>query len=120
MPGKLNGPMTAATPSGCRIIISSMPVATSSKFLPCIIMGIPQATSTFSIARRISPFDSAKVLPHSRVIVRAKSSKCSSSRFFSLNKNCTRSVGGVRRQVTKAAAAACAALSTSVAVDKGT
>ena len=33
---------------------------------------MPQATSTFSMARCNSPFDSARVLPHSRVMVRAR------------------------------------------------
>ena len=85
--GKLKGAMIAQTPSGCRIIVSSMPTAMSSELYPWIIVGAPQATSTFSIARRISPRDSARVLPHSRVIVRANSSNCCSSSGFSLKRN---------------------------------
>ena len=50
--------MAAVTPSGWRIIISSIPLATSSRLYPCISVGMPQATSTFSMARRSSARDS--------------------------------------------------------------
>ena len=86
MPGKLNGAMMAVTPSGWRIIISSMPLAMSSELYPWIIAGAPHATSTFSIARRISARDSPMVLPASIVMVRARSSMFSSSSVFSLNR----------------------------------
>src|SRR5271168_4119746 len=82
-------------------------------------MGMPQATSTFSIPRRISAFASAKVLPFSRVVIAASSSMCSSSKFFSLKRYCTRSPGGVLRQAGKASAAACTAASTSPTVEIG-
>src|SRR5919197_1499671 len=68
--GKLNGVMAATTPKGCRMVISSMPRATSSRLWPCMSMVIPQATSTLSMARRISARDSASVLPFSSVIKR--------------------------------------------------
>ena len=109
IPGKLKGAMTAHTPTGCRIMNSSMPVAISSRFVPCMSVGMPQATSTFSMARRISPFASSSVFPHSSVIVRAMSSKFSSSRFFNLKRYWIRWTGGVRRQLSNAAVAAAAA-----------
>jgi hypothetical protein len=76
MPGKLNGQIEATTPTGWRIIYSSMPRATSSEKSPIISIGMPQATSTFSIARRISPRASSSTLPFSIVMLRARSSKC--------------------------------------------
>jgi hypothetical protein len=60
MPGKLNGQMMAATPTGWRIMYSSMPRAMSSEKSPSIIMGMPHAVSTFSMARRISPRASSR------------------------------------------------------------
>ena len=67
MPGKLNGQIEATTPTGWRIMYSSMPRAMSSAKSPSIIIGMPQATSTFSIARRISPLASERILPFSIV-----------------------------------------------------
>ena len=67
-PGKLNGVMAATTPTGWRIISSSMPEAMSSRLLPIISDGMPVATSTFSMPRCSSPSDSASVLPHSCVM----------------------------------------------------
>ena len=72
MPGKLKGAMMAHTPTGWRSMISSMPGAMFSEITPCIKVGMPQATSTFSMERRISPRDSSSVLPHSMVIRRDK------------------------------------------------
>ena len=100
-------------------MISSMPAAMSSELYPWIRIGTPQATSTFSIARRSSPRDSASVLPHSIVIVREISSKFRSSRSFSLNRYWTRSVTGVLRQAGKARWAASTAAPTSRGVDSG-
>ena len=42
---------------------------------PCIRIGIPQATSTFSMVRRISAVASAYVFPHSSVMVCASESR---------------------------------------------
>ncbi len=83
MPGKLNGVMMATTPTGWRIMISSMPRAMSSTLLPIISVGMPHATSTFSMPRRSSPSASASVLPHSRVIAAARSRMLASSSCFS-------------------------------------
>jgi hypothetical protein len=86
MPGKLNGVMIATTPIGWRIISSSTPAAMSSLTRPIIVVGTPVATSTFSMPRRSSPSDSASVLPHSSVMVRASIGNASSSRCFSLKR----------------------------------
>src|ERR1700722_14559730 len=120
MPGKLKGTIAAVTPIGWRIIISAMPRATPSRLYPCIIIGMPQATSTFSMARRISALASVNVLPFSRVMMRAISSTCSSSNTFNLKSGWMRSSGGVRRHSGKAAAAASTAALTSAASAIGT
>ena len=44
--GKLKGVMPAQTPMGWRIVLQSMPAATSFSESPIIRLGIPQATST--------------------------------------------------------------------------
>ncbi len=120
IPGKLKGATIAHTPTGWRIISSSIPLAISSEISPIIMVGIPQATSTFSIARRISPRDSPMVLPHSLVIVRASSSNPSSMSAFSLKRCWIRSGAGTRRQWAWAWAATRAASSTSAPGDTGT
>jgi len=120
IPGKLKGVTMATTPSGCRIIVSSIPLAMSSLTYPCKRMGIPQATSTFSMPRRSSPMDSSRVFPHSRVTVRASSSRSSSRSCLSLKRTWMRSPGGVRRQAGNASAAADTARSTSEAGERGT
>jgi hypothetical protein len=106
MPGKLNGVMTATTPTGWRIISSSMPDAMSSRLLPIMREGMPVATSTFSIPRFNSPSDSASVLPHSWVTSLAISVKFESSNALSLKSGWIRSPAGVRRQACNAFEAA--------------
>ena len=96
-----------------------MPRAMSSSTRPCISEGIPQATSTFSTARRISPRDSARVFPHSVVTHRESSSKSRSSSAFSRKSGCTRSVGGVSRQSRSASFALATARPTSSAPESG-
>ena len=120
MPGKLKGQMMAATPTGWRIMYSSTPRATSSEKSPIINMGMPHATSTFSMARRISPRASSSTLPFSMVIERARSSKCSSISALSLKRYWMRAGAGVRRQAGKAASASRAASSTVSAGESGT
>src|ERR1039458_7177652 len=100
-------------------MISSMPGATSSSEYPCISTGMPHATSTFSMPRRSSPFDSVRVLPFSMVTSEASSSICSSSSDLSLKRYCTRSTAGVDRQLGKAACAASTAAATSAADPTG-
>ncbi len=120
MPGKLNGTIAATTPSGWRIMCSSMPAAISSQLVPCIIIGIAHAVSTFSTARRISALLSASVLPHSSVMESASSSRCCSSSVFSLNSGWMRSTTGVRRHSKNARCATSTAAFTSAAGESGT
>ncbi|MDE2658760.1 MAG: hypothetical protein OXI45_00935 [Acidobacteriota bacterium] len=119
MAGKLKGAITATTPTGWRIMSSSMPRAMSSSTRPCISEGIPQATSTFSMARRISPRDSARVFPHSVVTQRESCSKSRSRSAFSRKSGWTRSVGGVSRQSRSASLALATARPTSSAPESG-
>ena len=120
MLGKLNGGIMQQTPKGCRISISSMERAISSNIVPCINEGIPVATSTFSIPRRISPRASSIVFPSSTTIVLDSSSKFSSIRSFNVKRYRTRVSGGVSRHSKKASFAACMADSTSSGVENGT
>src|SRR5579872_1194136 len=83
-------------------------------------VGIPQATSTFSMDRRTSATLSVNVLPHSSVIVRARSLMFSSRSVLSLNSGWMRSAAGLRRHSTKAFSAAVAAAFTSSAGERGT
>ena len=117
MPGKLKGVMIATTPTGWRTMNSSMPRAMSSTLAPIISVGMPQATSTFSMPRRSSPSASASVLPHSIVIVFARSRTLSSRSRFNANRYWMRSPGGVRRHAGNAAPAAATASSTSALDD---
>src|SRR4030042_2009403 len=59
----------------------------SSEKYPCIRVGIPQETSTFSMPRLVSPRDSSMVLPCSCVWMRLTSSKFSSSSSFNLKRS---------------------------------
>ncbi len=54
MAGKLKGVMPAHTPMGWRMVLQSMPLATSFSESPIMRVGMPQATSTIWIMRRTS------------------------------------------------------------------
>ena len=54
MAGKLKGVMPAQTPMGWRMVLQSMPAATSLSESPIIRLGMPHATSTIWIMRRTS------------------------------------------------------------------
>ena len=97
-----------------------MPVAMSSRLVPIISVGIPVATSTFSIPRRVSPRDSSMVLPCSMVWMRLSSSKFSSSSSFKRKRHLALATGGVLRQSGYASSAASTARSWSTLVDTGT
>ncbi len=73
--GKLNGVMPAATPSGWRSVWASTLVETFGVFMPARWVGRPQANSTVSSPRRTSASASGKVLPWSRVMRAAISSR---------------------------------------------
>ena len=79
MAGKLNGAMPAHTPIGCRMVLQSMPGATSLSESPSIRLGMPHATSTIWMERRTSALASSAVLPFSRVRMPASSAWCFSS-----------------------------------------
>lgn len=68
MAGKLNGEITALTPSGCRIEYTSTLVETPSLNPPLSRCGIPQANSITSRPRVTSPSASDSTLPCSAVI----------------------------------------------------
>ena len=112
--------IAANTPIGWRIMSESIPRDTSSRLAPCISDGMPVATSTHSIPRRISPAASFIALPLSCVISRARSSLRSSSRYLSSKQARARSSGGVARQPGKASRAARTARSTSASAESGT
>ena len=120
MNGKLKGVIAAKTPMGWRIMSESIPRETSSRFAPCMSEGMPVATSTHSIPRRISPAASLAALPLSWVTSWARSSFRSSSRYLSSKQARARSSGGVLRQPGKASRAAWTARSTSALVESGT
>ncbi len=77
--GKLNGVMPATTPTGWRKEYTSMPVAACSENSPLSSCGMPQANSTTSSPRAISPLESESTLPCSRVMISASSSVCLTS-----------------------------------------
>src|SRR6478609_6303755 len=80
--GKLNGEITATTPSGWRIEYTSTPVETPSLNDPLSRCGAPQANSATSSPRCTSPSASSRTLPCSEVMTAATSSRrrCSASR----------------------------------------
>ena len=118
--GKLNGVMPAHTPSGWRTDQLSIPRPTCSVNSPFNRCGMPQANSTTSTPRVISPCASENTLPCSSEMMRAR---LSCSRFISsrnLNRMRARLSGGVAAQPGNAFAADCTAASTSAPVAKPT
>ena len=95
--------MPAQTPSGWRMVSQSMPRARFSSDSPISSDGTPQANSTISMPRFTSPRDSTTVLPCSRVVLRTRSSKFSSSSVLNLKKTRARSTAGVSIQPGNAA-----------------
>ncbi len=120
MAGKLNGVIPATTPSGWRIEYASTPVDTFSENAPLSRCGMPQANSTTSAPRAISPAASEATLPCSELIS-AASSPCR-ARSCSRNANITpaRFTSEVSAQPGAAAAAAATAASTSSGPAKST
>src|ERR671916_685279 len=83
--GKLNGVTAATTPRGSLCRATSTPGLTPSRVSPFISVVMEAASSTTSMPRQISPFDSSTCLPFSRVQSSASSSMFSSSKTWSLN-----------------------------------
>ncbi len=84
--GKLNGVIPATTPSGSRNEYTSIPVETWSEYSPLSCSMIPQANSTTSSPRPISPFASERTLPCSEVTIAASSSVCAANCSRNLNR----------------------------------
>ena len=118
--GKLNGVMPATTPTGWRIEKLSTLPATCGEYSPFSACGMPQANSTTSMPRAISPLASSKVLPCCEEISVASSSRLDLIRSRKLNITCARRAGGVLAHPGSAAAAAATALPTSAALASGT
>ena len=74
MAGKLKGLMMPTTPSGSRLEWTSTPVEASSLWPPLSRWEMPQANSTTSWPREISPIASECTLPCSAVMIAASSS----------------------------------------------
>ena len=120
MAGKLNGVMPATTPTGWRIENTSTPPATCGEYSPFSACGIPQANSTTSSPRAISPLASSNVLPCCDEISRASSSRLARTRSRKLNMTCARLAAGVADQLGNAALAAATAAFTSSVLASGT
>ena len=99
--GKLNGVMPAQTPSGWRTDQLSMPRPTCSVNSPFSRCGMPQANSTTSMPRVISPWASENTLPCSSVMTRAIASPSRPSSSRNLNRMRARVSGGVAAQPGK-------------------
>ena len=95
-------------------------VATFGVLRPASWTGRPQANSTVSSPRMTSPSASGKVLPWSRVMSAASSSRCRQTSSRKAKKTWLRAMSGVSRQAGKAALAAATAASTSAAPPRGT
>ena len=113
--GKLNGVMPATTPSGWRTDQPSIPLAIASVYSPFSRCGMPQANSTTSSPRWISPSASLSTLPCSAVIAAARRLLACSSNSLNLNITRARRSGGVAAQAGQAAAACTTAASISAA-----
>ena len=114
MPGKLKGVIAATTPSGWRIICSSMPLAMSSLFCPASAWACRKPPRRFRWR--------AAFRPCSRLGLAAlvgdgasRSSRLASSKLLSLKSGWMRSPAGVRRQLNEGRAPRSTALLTSAA-----
>ena len=113
MAGKLNGLMTATTPSGWRIEDTSTRVEAFSVNPPLSRCGMPQANSTTSWPRATSPRASASTLPCSAVMSSASSPARALSSSRKRNTIWVRRASEVSRHAGNAAFAAATAASTS-------
>ena len=120
MAGKLNGVIPAATPSGWRMEKLSTPCETFSLKLPFSSSGRPQANSTTSRPRAISPRASDSTLPCSRVRQAASASALRATRSRNVNSTCARRPSEVSRQPGNARVAASTARSTVAASARAT
>mmetsp|Transcript_38013 Transcript_38013/g.61261 ORF Transcript_38013/g.61261 Transcript_38013/m.61261 type:complete len:213 (+) Transcript_38013:960-1598(+) len=119
MAGKLNGAMPAHTPRGILYEWTSTAVATFARVSPWSMDGMPQAISTTSRPRKMSPLASAIVLPCSSVKTLAMASVLSRMAPSSLCMTRARVLGGVSRHDLKASAQESTARSSSAGVHCG-
>ena len=110
MAGKLNGVITAHTPTGCRIEVTSIRVDTFSENPPLCRCGMPQANSTTSRPRATSPPASLRTLPCSEVISRALPGVRRSSAAPEVEQDRGAPARVAERQVAEAALAAATAV----------
>ena len=115
MAGKLNGEITATTPSGWRSECTSTPPETSSLNAPLSRCGAPQANSTTSSPRCTSPRASSSTLPCSEVIAAAISSRRRNSASRNANITFVRLVTEASPHARPAVAASATSASTSPA-----
>jgi hypothetical protein len=113
--GKLNGEITATTPSGCRRLYESTSVETFSLNPPRSAEGIPQAYSMTSRPRCTSPAASASTLPCSAVITSASRSRRAWTSSRKAKSAAVRFASDASRQARAARSAACTATATSAA-----
>mmetsp|Transcript_21293 Transcript_21293/g.36560 ORF Transcript_21293/g.36560 Transcript_21293/m.36560 type:complete len:203 (+) Transcript_21293:1607-2215(+) len=113
MAGKLKGAMPAHTPSGSRKLTVSMSRLTLATVDPIMCVAMPHACSTTSRPRCTSPLASARVLPCSSVMDRARTSMFCLIRCCKLNMTRARAITGVSLQDSRADCAACTACSIS-------
>ena len=72
--GKFHGVMRPMTPSGSRVISTSIPGRTEASFSPAMRRASPEKNRKICPARMVSPMPSARVLPSSRASSRPISS----------------------------------------------
>lgn len=120
MIGKLNGVMAATTPSDSRKECTSTPSATCEEKPPFKCSVTPQAYSTFSRPRAISPLASAMVLPCSDVISAASSSVWVTSKWRNVKRMLVRCERLELRHVCHATRAPATASSTTCVEGSGT
>ena len=105
MAGKLNGEITATTPSGWRMLYESTAVDTFSLKPPRTRAGMPQAYSTTSSPRCTSPAASSSTLPCSAVIAAASSARRALTISRNANSTAVRRARDTSRHERAAAAA---------------
>ena len=104
--GKFQGVMIPATPIGSRIDIAHLSGSSEGVVSPNSRRPSPAIRKAMSMPSWTSPRASARTLPISRVIARARRSLCSASRAPKRYRISPRLGAGVRRQATPAGSAA--------------
>jgi hypothetical protein len=116
--GKFHGVMIPATPSGWRMLIAHLSGSSDGTVSPAIRRPSPAIRYAMSIPSWTSPRASARTLPISRVIARARRSLCSAMSAPNAYRISPRLGAGVRRHMGPAVSAALIAIATSAAVPR--